>query len=448
MDPHRVLGLEPGASQAEVKRAYRRLAKALHPDAAGEGALPAFLALQEAYERLTGTKVRTVRPPSGGGGAAGGQAARPGAASEPFKEPWRADPARARAAREQARTRRRWTGGQPDPPGGTATGRSTAGESPAGRASSGRASKPGGEARARSGPGSTTSGATGPEAASGRERTDGRTGGRRRSTRKATLGSTSYDEARDAADPSWGGASWYGPTTGEYWIVNPREYADPRKHGPGYTSRGRPGSGDPPDGSVPDGEGASPPVEAERSAPAAGRRWADGRAASHEPARSTAAAWTTPRRGSSPAAQGGIDTVLGSLGRSSPTDPIRRLGLVLLAWPPLGIAAAAVIGDVTGCATYSTACEGADRLLPWLAQALLLGILLLAPVVARVLAAGTIAVLLALLPGAAVITALGGAGSAEGPPVLAGGLVLAWAAGVVWGVNRAVRGTPAREAPS
>ena len=44
MDPHRVLGLEPGASQADVKRAYRHLAKVLHPDTAGAGALPAFLA--------------------------------------------------------------------------------------------------------------------------------------------------------------------------------------------------------------------------------------------------------------------------------------------------------------------------------------------------------------------------------------------------------------------
>ena len=33
-------------------------------------------------------------------------------------------------------------------------------------------------------------------------------------TRKATLGSTSYDEARDPADATWSGASWYGPDVG------------------------------------------------------------------------------------------------------------------------------------------------------------------------------------------------------------------------------------------
>ena len=31
-DPYRVLGLEPGASDEEVKRAYRALAKKYHPD--------------------------------------------------------------------------------------------------------------------------------------------------------------------------------------------------------------------------------------------------------------------------------------------------------------------------------------------------------------------------------------------------------------------------------
>ena len=41
------------------------------------------------------------------------------------------------------------------------------------------------------------------------------------------------------ADATWSGASWYGPSTGEYWIVNPREYADPRKHGPDYQQRAR-----------------------------------------------------------------------------------------------------------------------------------------------------------------------------------------------------------------
>ena len=31
-DPYRILGLKPGASEEEVKRAYRQLAKKYHPD--------------------------------------------------------------------------------------------------------------------------------------------------------------------------------------------------------------------------------------------------------------------------------------------------------------------------------------------------------------------------------------------------------------------------------
>ena len=39
-DAYRILGLTRGASVDEVKRAYRRLAKIQHPDAAGEKNLP------------------------------------------------------------------------------------------------------------------------------------------------------------------------------------------------------------------------------------------------------------------------------------------------------------------------------------------------------------------------------------------------------------------------
>src|SRR3954469_13860439 len=55
-DPWRTLGLAPGASLDEVRRAYRRLAKANHPDAAGEAALPRFLAIQAAYEQIAGSR--------------------------------------------------------------------------------------------------------------------------------------------------------------------------------------------------------------------------------------------------------------------------------------------------------------------------------------------------------------------------------------------------------
>src|SRR5215210_7856142 len=194
MDPYRTLGLEPGASMAEVKRAYRLLAKAYHPDSAGEAALPRFLAIHEAYEAI-----RTGRPM-----APRRRSASPAAGSS---EPWRADPDRARAAREEAR-RRASAGGRPSGTSG-ASGRT---------GSSGSA-------------GPRTSSSGGPTGPGGR---GGSGGGTRTGTSGEARGRSSASSGR-----SWSGASWYGPSTGEYWIINPREYADPRKHGPEYQSRAR-----------------------------------------------------------------------------------------------------------------------------------------------------------------------------------------------------------------
>jgi hypothetical protein len=50
MDPHAVLGLDPGASPEEVHRAYRTLAKRFHPDRAGDGEL--MISINAAYDLL------------------------------------------------------------------------------------------------------------------------------------------------------------------------------------------------------------------------------------------------------------------------------------------------------------------------------------------------------------------------------------------------------------
>jgi hypothetical protein len=49
-NPYVRLGLAPGASLAEVKRAYRRVAMDVHPDHAGNGSVGTFLAVRAAYE--------------------------------------------------------------------------------------------------------------------------------------------------------------------------------------------------------------------------------------------------------------------------------------------------------------------------------------------------------------------------------------------------------------
>src|SRR5688572_24184008 len=88
-DYYGTLGVEPGAGEAEIKSAYRRLARKYHPDVSKEaGAEEKFKAVNEAYEALRDPQKRAaydqlrargyrpgddVQPPPGGfGGGQGG----------------------------------------------------------------------------------------------------------------------------------------------------------------------------------------------------------------------------------------------------------------------------------------------------------------------------------------------------------------------------------------
>lgn len=417
-DPYATLGLPAGAPLGDVKRAYRRLAKAFHPDSAGAAALPRFLAIHEAYDRITTGRVLpgAARAPSG----------------QPAREPWRADPARARATRARASSPRTQAGA-------AGTGPSGAGPSGAGASAGG----PSGAER-RSGSGSRAAGEDGARPRSGR----------RHATRKATLGSTSYDEARDRADATWTGASWYGPTTGEYWIINPREYADPRKHGPAYQARvgqaaSEAGSAeatatqsgaaefpfDEPAPESPRTRGASEASEARTD-----RATTPGRFAAASTTRPRSTGETRPTGASmSPAPDVAEPAARWPLLGDPSDDPIRRLRLTLVAWPPLGVAAAIAAGEATGCAAAAASCTGLAPLLPWLAQVAILGLLLLLPPLARLLATGTVAVLLALVPATAVLLALGAGGRPEASFALGVLLAVAWLVGVGYGAILAAR---------
>jgi curved DNA-binding protein CbpA len=378
-DPYRTLGLNRTASTDEIRRAYRRLAKANHPDSAGDAALPRFLAIQAAYEMLVG-------PPADRPGARPG--ARPGSGAA--REPWRADPDRARAAR-----------------GGASTG-----------------------ARTRPRPGARPGGSEpgGPDAAGARPGDEPRRPKRRsRPSNRATPGSTTYDAADDEPfEPEWSGGTWYGASSGTYWTINPKEYADPRKHGPEYQRRARRGADEPLPGL--DGEAA-----------------ADGASAASEPPR--AFAFEGPGAGSAdastaPGATGSVDPAAG------PVPDIRtflggrsgfggRVAIALVGWPPIGIALSTVAGEVTGCSRFAAGCVDLFGVGTWLAQLAIIAILLALPSVAMLSATGTLAALAASVPTAVFLSATGGSREPVASAAALGFvLAVAYAAGVVFGIAR------------
>jgi hypothetical protein len=192
-DPYRVLGLSPEATLPEVKRAYRALAKRHHPDTAGPHATARFLAIQHAYEEIVAGRGRPARTSP------------PGRGERRAATDWYAE------ARDAARGRARQGRGESRRAG-------TAGAGAADGASRRRTDEPG------RGRGGERAGRAGPQDRG------------RPSPRTATIGSTTYDDAV-TGEPPWDGAAWYGAASGTYWTVNPREYADPRKHGPEYLAR-------------------------------------------------------------------------------------------------------------------------------------------------------------------------------------------------------------------
>jgi curved DNA-binding protein CbpA len=448
-DPYRVLGLSRGASAEDIRRAYRRLVKENHPDSAGEKALPRFLAIQAAYEALEeGPSTKRV----------GG---RPDATRPSAREGWRPDPDRARATRDTSRRsgRRSWdpetkAGGGTTASDGAAPRRGTRPpDAEPGMGTSGRNASPG------SGPGRRADEPRSPGDRSRRE-------GRRRAANKATLGSTSYDAAADEPfEPEWSGGTWYGASSGTYWTINPKEYADPRKHGPEYQRRARrrtaagrggavPGpdepwddelagtspsgaadepvhTDDPADDTPPpsDGPAVRSPRRRYRSAESTtgrdDRRWAA--AAGPEPARE-------PTDGLDPFAAA-AQVAMRFAG--TPRGFMARVGLALIGWPAIGLALTTIAGDVTGCGRFAASCVDLFGVGTWLGQLVIIAVLLAVPSLAALSAVGSLVALAASIPTAVFLSATGGSRDrATSGMILAVVLGIAYIGGVMFALVR------------
>jgi hypothetical protein len=299
-----------------------------------------------------------------------------------------------------------------------------------------------------------------------------------RKRNKATLGSTSYDGVEGPFEPDWRGASWYGTTSGTYWTLNPKEYADPRKHGPEYQARARRST-------RPVAGQAAPATDpAERSGPAAAEPQASaapdtaapdtGPQPAAGPTHTTSSWWESttgaagpepgPSPGADPSAAYGpafarpadaastapappppdIGRALGDIGRAL-IDPTfggsrGRIGRAFLGWLPIAFGVSWLVGEITGCGRFAATCTGlADPIVLALQVGALLALLAL-PVVASVAAMGAITLLGAAVAAAFVLSATGEAADGDSRRVALGAVLLvSWLAGIAIAVARRVR---------
>lgn len=82
-DAHAVLGVEPGATRAEIRRAYRRRALEVHPDVAATDTTAEMAALNRARDELLGAARANAEPTDAGDPR--DPAARPGQRRPPAK---------------------------------------------------------------------------------------------------------------------------------------------------------------------------------------------------------------------------------------------------------------------------------------------------------------------------------------------------------------------------
>lgn len=492
-DPYRTLGLARGASREEVKRAYRALAKVHHPDAAGETALPRFLAIQAAYEQLIDGSI----PPRGRGSAAA-------------RKPWDADDDRSDATRRAYGARPR--GPRPSPGAGP-TGAGPAGAGPAGARPGG--GSPGGGSPGGGGPrpgrspgggrasgsgsgaggtGSERDGASGTSGGPPGARSTGGTRGAADPPNKATLGSTSYDGVDPARfEPDWDDASWYGTSSGTYWTLNPKEYADPRKHGPEYQARARRSAQARAEAVAAASAAAPTPASAAQHRPAAPPVAADPATVpgvpndTQGPSHTTTSWWdstagpagtppqpdprprpATPRPATRPATPpratprpptihqalpvpdlGAAATQLGRALIDERTGGHRaRIVRAVIGWLPITLGLGWFVGELSGCSRFAASCDGTTQPFLLALQVAALLVLVVVPFLASIASMAALTAFIVALMVSLVITATGSAADGDSRQATLGVLVvIAWAFGLAFAIAGRVRALVGRAGP-
>jgi hypothetical protein len=107
--------------------------------------------------------------------------------------------------------------------------------------------------------------------------------------------------------------------------------------------------------------------------------------------------------------------------------------MALVGWPPLGVFAAAAIGETTGCGRYAASCSEVSSPGTWIVHAAIILLLLALPRIAAWSAHGAIAALFAGVPAAIALSAAGGTNVRDqSGPILLTILAIAYIAGVVY----------------
>jgi hypothetical protein len=120
-----------------------------------------------------------------------------------------------------------------------------------------------------------------------------------------------------------------------------------------------------------------------------------------------------------------------------------RVGLALLGWPAIGLAVTTASGEITGCGRFAASCVDPFGVGTWLAQLVIIAILLILPSVAALSAVGSLAALAAAVPTAVILSASGGSHEpAASATILGVVLVLAYTAGVLVALVRRRRSAP------